>query len=64
VVFLTILSVGIFVGVAQASEWGTPDERTQSSNTLFILIGAAMHLAMHGRFSFLETFRVNGRIND
>ncbi len=53
-VFLTILSVGLFAGVAQAAEGSTPDELAQSSNTLFILLGAVMILAMHGGFAFLE----------
>ncbi len=41
------------VGSAQAAE-SSPDELAQSSNTLFILIGAIMILAMHGGFAFLE----------
>ncbi|MDH3345927.1 MAG: hypothetical protein OEL75_01950 [Kiritimatiellaceae bacterium] len=53
-IFLTILSIGIFAGVAQASEGSAPDELAQSSNTLFILLGAIMILAMHGGFAFLE----------
>ncbi|NOU35465.1 MAG: ammonium transporter [Kiritimatiellaceae bacterium] len=46
---LTVLSVG----AAQAAE-SAPSELAQSSNTLFILIGAVMILAMHGGFAFLE----------
>jgi len=41
-------------GIAQAAEGAAPDELAQSSNTLFILIGAVMILAMHGGFAFLE----------
>jgi Amt family ammonium transporter len=43
----------LLAGTAQAAE-GAPDELAQSSNTLFILIGAIMILAMHGGFAFLE----------
>ena len=50
---LTVLSVGLLTGTAQAAE-GAPSELAQSSNTLFILIGAVMILAMHGGFAFLE----------
>ena len=50
---LTILSICFFGGAAQAAE-AAPDELAQSSNTLFILIGAVMILAMHGGFAFLE----------
>jgi Amt family ammonium transporter len=50
---LTVLSVGLLAGTAQAAE-GAPSELAQSSNTLFILIGAVMILAMHGGFAFLE----------
>lgn len=53
-IFLTILSVGLFAGVTQAAEGAAPDELAQSSNTLFILLGAVMILAMHGGFAFLE----------
>jgi Amt family ammonium transporter len=47
------LSVYLLTGTAQAAD-GAPDELAQSSNTLFILIGAVMILAMHGGFAFLE----------
>ncbi len=51
--FITVLSAFLLAGTAQAAE-GAPDELAQSSNTLFILIGAIMILAMHGGFAFLE----------
>jgi len=51
--FVTILLACCMVGPAQAAE-SSPDELAQSSNTLFILIGAVMILAMHGGFAFLE----------
>jgi Amt family ammonium transporter len=51
--FITVLSVCLLTGAAQAAE-SAPDELAQSSNTLFILIGAVMILAMHGGFAFLE----------
>jgi len=51
--FVTILLACCMVGSAQAAE-SSPDELAQSSNTLFILIGAVMILAMHGGFAFLE----------
>ena len=51
--FITVLSVCLLTGPAQAAD-GAPDELAQSSNTLFILIGAVMILAMHGGFAFLE----------
>jgi Amt family ammonium transporter len=47
------LSVGLLAGTAQAAE-SAPSELAQSSNTLFILIGAILILAMHGGFAFLE----------
>ena len=50
---VTILSAVLLSGMAQAAE-GAPSELAQSSNTLFILIGAVMILAMHGGFAFLE----------
>jgi len=50
---LTVLSAVLLAGTAQAAE-GAPSELAQSSNTLFILIGAVMILAMHGGFAFLE----------
>jgi Amt family ammonium transporter len=51
--FITVLSVCLLTGTAQAAE-SAPDELAQSSNTLFILIGAIMILAMHSGFAFLE----------
>ena len=51
---LTILSFITLPGYAQAAEVGAPGELAQSSNTLFILLGAVMILAMHGGFAFLE----------
>jgi Amt family ammonium transporter len=50
---VTVLSAWLLTGTAQAAE-GAPDELAQSSNTLFILLGAIMILAMHGGFAFLE----------
>jgi Amt family ammonium transporter len=50
---ITALSAILLTGTAQAAE-GAPDELAQSSNTLFILLGAVMILAMHGGFAFLE----------
>jgi len=52
-VLITILSAFLLAGAAQAAD-GAPDELAQSSNTLFILLGAVMILAMHGGFAFLE----------
>ena len=52
-VLITILSAFLLAGSAQAAD-GAPSELAQSSNTLFILIGAVMILAMHGGFAFLE----------
>jgi len=49
-----ILTFGLMTGSAQAAEAGAPTELAQSSNTLFILLGAVMILAMHGGFAFLE----------
>ncbi|MDD3276712.1 MAG: hypothetical protein PHP93_06655 [Kiritimatiellales bacterium] len=51
--FITILSVCFTAGSAFAAE-SAPDDLAQSSNTLFILIGAILILAMHGGFAFLE----------
>jgi Amt family ammonium transporter len=50
---ITVLSAILLAGTAQAAE-GAPDDLAQSSNTLFILLGAVMILAMHGGFAFLE----------
>jgi ammonium transporter, Amt family len=44
----------LMTGSAQAAEGNAPTELAQSSNTLFILLGAVMILAMHGGFAFLE----------
>ena len=41
-------------GTAMAEESGATEELASSSNTLFILLGAIMILAMHGGFAFLE----------
>ncbi len=41
-------------GIARAAEGDAAGELASSSNTLFILIGAVMILAMHGGFAFLE----------
>jgi Amt family ammonium transporter len=51
--FITILSVFVLTDPVMASE-SAPDDLAQSSNTLFILIGAILILAMHGGFAFLE----------
>jgi Amt family ammonium transporter len=50
---ITGLFIFFLTGAAQAAD-GAPDELAQSSNTLFILLGAVMILAMHGGFAFLE----------
>jgi ammonium transporter, Amt family len=49
-----ILTFGLMTASAQTAEAGAPSELAQSSNTLFILLGAVMILAMHGGFAFLE----------
>ena len=41
-------------GTAMAAEGDATGELASSSNTLFILLGAVMILAMHGGFAFLE----------
>jgi Amt family ammonium transporter len=51
---ITVFSLFLFTGVAQAAEGDAPGELAQCSNTLFILLGAIMILAMHGGFAFLE----------
>jgi len=48
-IFLSGLS-----GTAMAADGDAAGELASSSNTLFILIGAVMILAMHGGFAFLE----------
>ena len=44
----------VLPGTTFGAETSAPNELAQSSNTLFILIGAIMILAMHGGFAFLE----------
>jgi Amt family ammonium transporter len=51
--FVAILLICFTAGSAFAAE-SSPNELAQSSNTLFILLGAVMILAMHGGFAFLE----------
>lgn len=51
VTFLTGLCLS---GTAVAAEGDAAGELASSSNTLFILLGAVMILAMHGGFAFLE----------
>ncbi len=51
VTFLTGLCLS---GTAMAAETDAAGELASSSNTLFILLGAVMILAMHGGFAFLE----------
>jgi Amt family ammonium transporter len=51
VTFLTGLCLS---GTAMAAEGDAAGELASSSNTLFILLGAIMILAMHGGFAFLE----------
>ena len=51
---LIILTALVLPGITLAAEVSAPNELAQSSNTLFILIGAIMILAMHGGFAFLE----------
>ena len=41
-------------GTAMAADGDAAGELASSSNTLFILLGAIMILAMHGGFAFLE----------
>lgn len=41
-------------GIAMAADGDAAGELASSSNTLFILLGAVMILAMHGGFAFLE----------
>jgi Amt family ammonium transporter len=53
-VLVTVLTVFGMSEPLQAAEVSGPNELAQSSNTLFILIGAIMILAMHGGFAFLE----------
>jgi Amt family ammonium transporter len=51
--FITVLSFCFLAGQALAAD-SAPNDLAQSSNTLFILIGAILILAMHGGFAFLE----------
>ena len=53
-VLVGVLTVFGGAGPALAAETSGPNELAQSSNTLFILLGAVMILAMHGGFAFLE----------
>lgn len=48
------LSVLVLAGTVQAADGNAPGDLAESSNTLFILLGAVMILAMHGGFAFLE----------
>ncbi|MDH3982429.1 MAG: ammonium transporter [Kiritimatiellaceae bacterium] len=55
VAFVVTFLAGLCLsGTAMAAENDTVGELASSSNTLFILIGAVMILAMHGGFAFLE----------
>lgn len=51
--FITVLSVCCLADSALAAD-SEPNDLVQSSNALFILIGAILILAMHGGFAFLE----------
>jgi Amt family ammonium transporter len=53
-ILLTIFSALLAAGTAVAAESDAPGELAASSNTMFILLGAVMILAMHGGFAFLE----------
>ena len=48
-------------GEAGAAEAGLGERMAVSSNTLFLLLGAVMILAMHGGFAFLEVGSVRGK---
>lgn len=52
-IFITVFFSFLFCSSVMAAG-SAPDELAQSSNTLFILLGAVMILAMHGGFAFLE----------
>jgi len=53
--FRILFLTGLFsAGIASAAESSGVNELSDSSNTLFILLGAIMILAMHGGFAFLE----------
>lgn len=51
---VTFLAGLCLSGTAMAAEGDSAGELASSSNTLFILLGAVMILAMHGGFAFLE----------
>jgi ammonium transporter, Amt family len=51
---VTLLTAMCWSGTAMAAEGDAAGELASSSNTLFILLGAVMILAMHGGFAFLE----------
>jgi Amt family ammonium transporter len=51
---VTFLAGLCLSGTAMAAEVYSAEELASSSNTLFILLGAVMILAMHGGFAFLE----------
>ncbi|VGO17053.1 Ammonia channel [Pontiella desulfatans] len=51
---VTFLAGLCLSGTAMAAEGDAAGELASSSNTLFILLGAVMILAMHGGFAFLE----------
>ncbi len=52
--FFSLSAVILFPGSGFAAEGDPLVEVSQSSNTMFILLGAVMILAMHGGFAFLE----------
>ena len=51
---VTFLAGFCLSGTAMAADGDAAGELASSSNTLFILLGAVMILAMHGGFAFLE----------
>jgi Amt family ammonium transporter len=51
---VTLLAGLCLSGTSMAAEVDSAGELASSSNTLFILLGAVMILAMHGGFAFLE----------
>lgn len=53
---LGIVTLFLSTGTLYAADGGSgaPSELAQCSNTMFILMGAVMILAMHGGFAFLE----------
>ena len=54
VVGIVLCAVAVSTVSAQSAPGGAPAELGMSSNTLFLLLGAVMILAMHGGFAFLE----------